>query len=469
MRYSAVMAKIFLSYRRTDTQGITGRIYDRFTAEYGSDSVFMDVDSIPPGVDFRKQLTDWISSSDILVVVMGDKWLDKGEAGVNALEDATDFVRIELQAALERNIPVIPLLVDGTQMPSAAELPDELSDFAYRNAISVSSGRDFNEQMNRLFMDLSLLLGRETESISPPPVTDFTSGIERVNRIPPPRRSFETSLVWIGLTCLLGAAVGLWMGSMGSAAYFVSPDEISKDKSLLEIVYHRKNAELEALWRGLSASTREEIEAVVTGEEQEVGKAVHVLRRNLNHLLASGEFILGDTAAGFSPEIFEIAEAFDDHDDQAALNRRVLDRLFPDQLQRWVPGFRPEELLSRIEESQQYGTQTGLGMSVMVAAVIALIVSIPLGAYYFALGSLEIQCRDRGAIDTFLENYILQMGFKPPTQQDSELIYRATWTTILIYSVLSLRVVVSGNRLVITGPLSLIRRLQKRVELEAES
>jgi len=156
------MSKLFISYRRSDTQDITGRIYDRFAAQFGSESVFMDVDTIPPGLDFRDHLTEWISTSDVVLVVIGSQWLEfKREDGQRGLEDLDDFVRIELNAALERKIPVIPVLVGEVSMPTADQLPEGLKDFAYRNAVSITSGRDFSEQVNRLIHDVEGLVGKE--------------------------------------------------------------------------------------------------------------------------------------------------------------------------------------------------------------------------------------------------------------------------------------------------------------------
>jgi hypothetical protein len=162
------MAKLFISYRREDSQDIAGRIFDRLARQFGDEAVFIDVDAIPYGVDFRQYLTTWVASCDILIAVIGKDWLDAvHERGPNAgrrrLEDPTDFVRIEVSAALARHIPVIPLLVGGAAMPLPDQLPPDLADLAFRNAAEVRSGRDFHADISRLI-----------------------SGVERLLKTPPP-------------------------------------------------------------------------------------------------------------------------------------------------------------------------------------------------------------------------------------------------------------------------------------------
>ena len=145
------MPKIFLSYRREDSIDVVGRIHDHLTARFGQQAVFMDVDSIPFGVDFRVFLNDCVRESDVMLAVVGDRWLQaRDEDGKLRLGDPSDFVTIEIVAAMERGIPVIPLLVGRAAMPKPEDLPDALRQFAYRNAAEARSGRDFASHMSRL-------------------------------------------------------------------------------------------------------------------------------------------------------------------------------------------------------------------------------------------------------------------------------------------------------------------------------
>jgi len=106
--------RIFISYRRVDSAGYAGRIYDRLAARFGEDAVFMDVDDIPAGLDFVDVLQNAVQSCDALAALIGPNWLDaRDDAGVRRVDNPEDFVRVEIAAALERDIRVIPVLVDG--------------------------------------------------------------------------------------------------------------------------------------------------------------------------------------------------------------------------------------------------------------------------------------------------------------------------------------------------------------------
>ncbi len=158
------MARIFISYRRDDNSGLTGRIYDRLKAHFGHDSVFMDIDDIPLGVDFRKYLSDEVSKCDALVAVIGTRWWSIDESGRQRLDEPRDYVRIEIKAALTRDIPVIPTLVDNASFPKEEDLPADLREFAYRHAISIDSGRDFHTHVDRLIRGIELHFARVGES-----------------------------------------------------------------------------------------------------------------------------------------------------------------------------------------------------------------------------------------------------------------------------------------------------------------
>jgi hypothetical protein len=127
------MAKIVVSYRRADTAAIAGRIFDRLSSHYGDDSVFMDVDNIPFGIDFRQHIKGVLETSDILVAVVGPHWIG-GSGDRGRIQDAADPVRVEVETALARGMPVIPVLVDGARMPSPSDLPETLQPFALTSA-----------------------------------------------------------------------------------------------------------------------------------------------------------------------------------------------------------------------------------------------------------------------------------------------------------------------------------------------
>jgi SH3-like domain-containing protein len=146
------MPKIVISYRRADSQDIAMRIRDRLAAHYGTKSVFTDIDSIPLGRDFLRHINSELEASDVLLAVVGPRWIRGG--GEHGIEEETDYVRLEVEGALKRDIPVIPVLVGGARMPKPAELPDSVRAFAYRNAATVDSGVNFQNDMDRLIRSL---------------------------------------------------------------------------------------------------------------------------------------------------------------------------------------------------------------------------------------------------------------------------------------------------------------------------
>ena len=136
------MRAVFISYRREDAEGQAGRLFDDLVMHFGEDSVFMDVAGIEPGRDFRRAIDEQVASCGVLLAVIGKGWLDaKDESGRRRLDDPTDFVRLETASALKRDIPVIPVLVRGASMPRAEQLPPDLAELAYRNAVELTHAR----------------------------------------------------------------------------------------------------------------------------------------------------------------------------------------------------------------------------------------------------------------------------------------------------------------------------------------
>lgn len=146
------MPKIFVSYRRKSSEGITGRIVDRLVAQYGKDSVFVDIDSIAAGADFRERINQVLNEADVVIAIVGPQWLESGKQAWT--DQKNDWVRVEIEAALRRNALIIPVLVDGASMPGAGDLPDSIRDFAYRTAVVVAGGQDFHSHVDRLIRSI---------------------------------------------------------------------------------------------------------------------------------------------------------------------------------------------------------------------------------------------------------------------------------------------------------------------------
>ncbi len=136
------MGGVFISYRREDSQGEALHLFDDLKEHFGSDRVFMDVTGIDPGKDFRKVIEKAVTTCDVLLLMIGRKWIDVVDReGKPRLDDPSDFVRIETAAALHRDIPVIPILVQGAGMPRSEQLPSEIEALAWRNAFDLRHNR----------------------------------------------------------------------------------------------------------------------------------------------------------------------------------------------------------------------------------------------------------------------------------------------------------------------------------------
>jgi TIR domain/WD domain, G-beta repeat len=149
---------VFISYRRQEASGLAGRLYDRLADRFGDDQVFMDVDTIALGVDFAEVITQAVSTCQVLLAVIGPLWLiASDEGGRRRLDDPDDIVRLEIAAALERDIRVIPILVEGAVMPRRDELPEDLARLARRNALSLRH-ESFRADADRLLEAIEAIL-----------------------------------------------------------------------------------------------------------------------------------------------------------------------------------------------------------------------------------------------------------------------------------------------------------------------
>lgn len=160
-------SKIFISYRRSDAHHVAGRIYDHLAKEFGDDQLFFDVDSIPYGVDFRGHIDGSMTETAVVLAIVGSDWVSKdwrGRRWFSWRRRGADFVQVEIEQALEMGVPVIPLLIDRTPMPSAALLPATMKDFAYLNASTVRGGRDFRADMSRVVEAIRKLRPEATPS-----------------------------------------------------------------------------------------------------------------------------------------------------------------------------------------------------------------------------------------------------------------------------------------------------------------
>jgi TPR repeat protein len=157
------MPRITISYRRDDSGVIAGRMFDRLVIHYGRDAIFRDIDDVPLGVDFREHISAVLDASDIVLAIIGPRWLGP-RGGQTRLSNEADPVRVEIEAALRKGMPLIPVLVMRGAMPQASQLPESLRDFAYRNAIQVDAGQDFDVHIARLVRAMDRILRQKADS-----------------------------------------------------------------------------------------------------------------------------------------------------------------------------------------------------------------------------------------------------------------------------------------------------------------
>lgn len=159
--------KIFISYRRDDSAGYAGRLFDHLAARFGGKNVFMDIDTIEPGEDFRKVVNDAVGTCDVVLVMIGKQWANVAdEKGQRRLDNPRDWVRTEVASALSNpQTRVIPVLVRGASMPGDRELPDPLKELTYRNAIELSDTR-FQHDANKLIEVIERISGKSGKAIA---------------------------------------------------------------------------------------------------------------------------------------------------------------------------------------------------------------------------------------------------------------------------------------------------------------
>src|SRR5271157_5561318 len=147
-----MQGSVFISYRREDTAGYAGRLYDRLKTSFPG-RVFIDVGEIPPGTDFVKAIGQHLEGCAAMVALIGDNW-----AAHDRLHDAADFVRVEIATALKRDISVIPVLVRAAKLPDTSSLPKDIQPLLRHQAISISD-EDWDHGCERLIHALQAVLG----------------------------------------------------------------------------------------------------------------------------------------------------------------------------------------------------------------------------------------------------------------------------------------------------------------------
>ena len=152
------MPLIFISYRRADAPYPARQIYERLITRYGEGSTFLDIDTVPPGIDFRAYINEKVSECHVMLVIIGDAWLDRDANGKTKLQSSSDLVRLEIEAALRAGKVLVPVLVETAEIPTKADLPKPISILPDLNAVEVRPGSSFEGQMVKLLNELDSLL-----------------------------------------------------------------------------------------------------------------------------------------------------------------------------------------------------------------------------------------------------------------------------------------------------------------------
>jgi TIR domain len=206
---------IFISYRRDDTEGEAGRLFDDLVRTYGDNSVFMDVAGINPGIDFRKAIEDNVATCGVLLAMIGPTWASiTDSSGQRRLEDPNDFVRREIAAALARDIAVIPVLVHDAKMPRPEQLPDDLKNLAYRNSVQITHAR-WNSDVELL----TRALGRYVTSSSYTS-TEPVHATAAVQLPPPNAPEHKAAAASSSKTAILAAVAVAVVLAIGAGAFF---------------------------------------------------------------------------------------------------------------------------------------------------------------------------------------------------------------------------------------------------------
>ncbi len=161
-----VRRELFVSYRRSEAEHVTGRLFDHLVMAFSFEKVFKDVNSILAGSrDFVEELQKELAAARVVVAVIGPNWLTvRDESGRRRLDDENDFVRAEIAWALEKKLPIVPVLFDGAKMPTAAELPEPMQALARCQAMRLAGDPDFQASVRKLVNACRQHMGGEAEA-----------------------------------------------------------------------------------------------------------------------------------------------------------------------------------------------------------------------------------------------------------------------------------------------------------------
>lgn len=173
------LKNIFVSYREKDSSGETGRLVDALKQHFLEDQIFLDIDKIEPGVDFTDAISKSLECCDVMLAVIGPNWLGENQANhTSRIKDPNDWVRLEIANALQRNVRVVPVLVDGAALPTAEQLPDDLQSLLRRQSYEISNKR-WRYDTDQLIEFLEKSFGILPRRVEPVATVSKPSGISK--------------------------------------------------------------------------------------------------------------------------------------------------------------------------------------------------------------------------------------------------------------------------------------------------
>jgi hypothetical protein len=232
--------KIFISYRREDTSGESGRLKDKLEQIFGQENIFYDVETLEAGLNFDQSIANALSESRVLLAMIGPHWLKVADAkGVRRLQKADDWVRKEIAEALRRGLRVIPVLVNGADMPDPEDLPEDLKELSLKHAQELSSSR-WNYDVGELTKVLEKIIAKKPQPQPHPNPSPFSPPISR------PKSWWAKNYLWM-IGGLVGFLILIGMCAPDETTYNPTMDNVNKDQADGIPVLKNENSEGEEI------------------------------------------------------------------------------------------------------------------------------------------------------------------------------------------------------------------------------
>jgi hypothetical protein len=429
---------IFVCYAHADSASV----YSQLSWLRDQDVNIWYDEGISPGSRWTDDLADALSNCSCLLYFCSPASVE------------SPHCRDEITFALDENVPIIVVQDGMVDLPAGLKLQLGSRQSIVRDELNPEA---FAE---KLLAAIQARTGHVTEHNDSPPPTPVKGGrfeIQDLVRLPPPRRglveSALLSMVLYFLVIVICAPIlALLFYVFEYAHYNVQPSQVTDLSSITLSLSEPRKPEYEALWQSLERDTRT---LVVAGSKLDGLLLENTIRHNFNDLIQSDEFLVGAPAERWRDDIQELFITFESSDQKERLNRLTLERLFPTGIQRWNGPQTFEDLLDKFAVSWQL--HPGRVLAFVVFSLLVMMISI----YAFTLGSLRITFGDARQVEGVLKYMIGEMGFKQPIRDQGTLVFRANLMTVLLYSVLRLRASIDGNRVILTAPLPMIRRLER--------